>query len=312
MSDASLNCAPNTSLLDEPTDANSHRTAAFLHRVLDLGLAFKQQSAIFDRRMSPQQIRDMLVGELPECPSTLNAVLESFVDDVLPLCKNEANPRILGFGDTGDDPAALAGGLLAMFTQQNLINQSFDSPGATFVEIAVLRWLRGLLGFANPAVSDIGTVWDVGGVITHGGTTSNTAAMMLAREHRAPGTMQHGVTEPEKFGVIVPRGIGHYSVKSALTWIGVGAHTIEVDTDGFRYDLASLRRALREHVGQIMAVVAYAGDSRTQTVEHLRAVHDVVRTAGPRSQHRRHRTRRSTCRRSNLRRTATQVIKSPE
>lgn len=255
--------------------------AAFLHRVLDLGLTFKEQSEIFGRRMSPQRIRDLLVNELPEQPSTLDAIFESFVDDVLPLCKNEASPRFLGFGDTGDDPAALAGGILAMLTQQNLINQSFDSPSATFVEIAVLRWLRELLDFANPSVSEIATVWDVGGVITHGGTTSNAAAMLLAREHKTPGTMQHGVTTPEGFGVIVPRGIGHYSVNSALTWIGVGAHTIEVDTAGFRYDPASLQHTLRQHAGRIMAVVAYAGDSRTQTVDNLRAVHDVVRAADP-------------------------------
>jgi L-2,4-diaminobutyrate decarboxylase len=276
-----LTSLPPLSVLAQASGAEPDTVAAFLHRVLDLGLKFKEQPEIFVRRMSPERIRDLLVDELPEQPTTLDAIFESFVDDVLPLCKNEASPRFLGFGDTGDDPAALAGGILAMFTQQNLINQSFDSPSATFVEVAVLRWLRELLGFANPPVSELATVWDVGGVITHGGTTSNAAAMLLAREHKAPGTMEHGVTDPAGLGVIVPRGIGHYSVKSALTWIGVGAHTIEVDTAGFRYDLASLQRALREHAGRIMAVVAYAGDSRTQTVEHLRAVSDVVRAADP-------------------------------
>jgi glutamate/tyrosine decarboxylase-like PLP-dependent enzyme len=262
-------------------EAAADADAALLHRAVDLGLAFKLRSDIFEKHVPPQDVRDLLVGELPDRPTELDTVVRSFVEDVLPLCKNEASPRFLGFGDTGDDPAALAGGILALFTQQNLINQSFDSPSATFVEIVVLRWLRTLLGFANPAVPDIATVWDVGGVITHGGTTSNTAAMMLAREHKVPGTMQHGVTDPEAFKVIVPRGIGHYSVTSALTWIGVGAQTIEVDTAGFRYDVPSLLQALREHAGRIMAVVAYAGDSRTQTIENLRVVHNLVRAADP-------------------------------
>lgn len=255
---------------------------AFLHQALDVGLAFKRRPEIFGTRLPPEQIRNLLVDDLPEQACTPEAVLRSFVDDVLPLCKNEASPRFLGFGDTGDDLAALAGGILAMFTQQNLINQSFDSPSATFVEIAVLRWLRALLGFVNPAVEDIATVWDVGGLVTYGGTMSNTVGMMLAREQHAPGTMQHGVAQAERFGVIVPRGIGHYSVKSALTWIGLGEQTIEVDTAGFRYDLTSLKQALHEHAGQVMAVVAYAGDSRTQTVDNLRGVHDVVRAADPR------------------------------
>lgn len=265
------------SLTDLRLDAD-----AFLHRALEVGLSFKHRPEIFGRRLPPEQIRNLLVDDLPDQASRLEAVLKSFVDVVLPLCKNEASPSFLGFGDTGDDLAALAGGILAMFTQQNLINQSFDSPSATFVEVTVLRWLRALLGFANPAVDDIATVWDVGGVVTHGGTMSNTAAMMLAREQHAPGTMQHGVAQAERFGVIVPRGIGHYSVKSALTWIGVGAQIIEVDTTGFRYDLTSLKQALHEHAGQVMAVVAYAGDSRTQAVDDLRGVHDVVRAADPR------------------------------
>ncbi len=264
------------------TPADADATSKFLHRVVDVGLDFKHQPDIFRTRLQPERVRDLLVFELPRESRPLDAVLESFERTILPLCKNEASPRFLGFGDTGDDPASLAGGLLALFTQQNLINQSFDSPSATFVEIAVLRWLRDLLGYGNPPVADIRTVWDVGGVITHGGTTSNATAMMLAREHKAPETMHGGVRNPEQFGVIVPRGIGHYSIKSALNWVGVGDQAIEVDTHGFRYDLAALERALRRHHGQIMAVIAYAGDSRTQTVEHLRQVHDVVRAADPR------------------------------
>jgi L-2,4-diaminobutyrate decarboxylase len=255
--------------------------AAILHRALDIGLAFKENEDIFGRRLPPTRVRDLLIADLPTEPRAIDAVLESFVDDVLPLCKNEASPRFLGFGDTGDDPGALVGGLLAVLTQQNLINQSFDSPSATFVEIAVLRWLRELLGLANAPVEDVDTVWDVGGVVTHGGTMSNTTAMMLAREHRVPGTMRDGVREPGRLGVVVPRGIGHYSVKSALTWIGVGAQVIEVDTVGFRYDLAALERALTEHAGGVMSVVAYVGDSRTQTIENLRGVHDVVRSVDP-------------------------------
>jgi L-2,4-diaminobutyrate decarboxylase len=251
--------------------------ALLLQRALDLGLDFKHQPEIYRSRLHPDQARDLLVSELAEHPSSVEDVLAEFADLVLPLCKNEASPRFLGFGDTGDDPAALAGGVLALLTQQNLINQSFDSPSGTFIEIAVLRWLRELMGFTNPRQVEISSVWDVGGIVTHGGTMSNTIAMMLAREHAVPGTMEHGVTDPGRFGIVVPRGIGHYSVKGALTWIGVGSQLIEVDTHAFRYDLAALDRALREHAGRIMAVVAYAGDSRTQTIDNLRGIHDVVR-----------------------------------
>jgi L-2,4-diaminobutyrate decarboxylase len=252
-----------------------------LHRALDVGLQFKVRPEIFGRRSTAREIRDLLVTDLPVDPMTGEGVLADFVDRVLPLCKNEASPRFMGFGDTGDDQLALTGSTLATLTQQNMINQSFDSPSGTFIEIAVLRWLRELLGYANPLVRQVNSVWDVGGMITPGGTTSNTAAMMLAREAKAPGTMQSGIVDPSRFAVVVPRGIGHYSVKAALTWIGCGAHVIEVETDGFRYNTDELARTLRENRDRVMAVVAYAGDSRTQTIDDLRAVHDLVREVDP-------------------------------
>lgn len=253
-----------------------------LKRLVDMGIEFKRRHEIFGERLRPEQARDLLVSDLPAAPTPIDELLGYFGETVLPLCKNEASPRFLGFGDTGDDLAAMAGGLLALFTQQNLINQSFDAPSATFIEITVLRWLRDLLGYRNLPVRDVRSVWDVGGIITHGGTTSNTVAMMLARERHAPGTMQAGVSDPDRFAIIVPQGIGHYSVKSALTWIGVGAHLVEVGTRDYRYDLRALTEALRGNTGRVMAVVAYAGDSRTQTIDHLRAVHDVARAASDR------------------------------
>ncbi|WP_228791545.1 pyridoxal phosphate-dependent decarboxylase family protein [Nocardia puris] len=263
------------------SDATGPDTVELLHRALDLGLEFKNREEIYGSRMPPNEIRDVLLTELPEASLTYDEIYRQFRDHVLPLCKNEALPRFLGFGDTGDDPAALMGGVLSLLTQQNMINQSFDSPSATFIEITVLRWLRELLGFSNPPVSEVNSVWDVGGVINPGGTMSNTIAMMLARESAVPGTMGSGITDPERFSVIVPEGIGHYSAKAALTWIGCGSQVIEVPTNGFRYDLAALERSLGGHLGRVMSVVAYAGDSRTQTVDHLRAVHDVVRSIDP-------------------------------
>lgn len=274
--------APTTDQTRPFSAETRDETAALLIKALNLGLDFKLQPEVFRERIPSAQARDRLISPLPDHPGTVEEALTEFTDTMLPLCKNEASPQFLGFGDTGDDVGALTGGVLALLTQQNLINQSFDSPSATFIETTALRWLRELIGFTNPRVEDLSTVFDVGGVITHGGTMSNSLAMMLAREHKAPHTMEDGVQDPGQFSIVVPRDIGHYSVKSALKWIGLGYQVIEVDTVGFRYDLGALERALRDHAGRIMSVVAYAGDSRTQTVDDLRRVHDVVRSADER------------------------------
>lgn len=254
--------------------------STLLKAIVDAGVALKLRDAIYELRMSPLDLRDATLQELPEAGIDLLTLVKD-AESLLPLCKNEASPYFCGFGDTGADAAALAGGLLDLFCQQNLINQSFDAPVATFVEIAVLRWLRDLIGYISPMVANVRSVWDVGGIVTTGGTMSNTVAMMLARERRSPGTMQRGVTDPSAHGIVVPKGIGHYSVKAAGTWVGTGAHVIEVPTRGFGYDLEQLDRALVEHAGQVMAVVAYAGDSRTQTIDDLRGIADTVRRRDP-------------------------------
>jgi len=118
------------------TPQTAARFAAGFKQLIDVGMRFKLRDEIYQRRWDPERSRDRLVHDLPEDPTGLPDIVEDFLYSVLPLCKNENSPYFLGFGDTGDDPAALAGGLLGLFTQQNLINQSFDAPSATFVEIA--------------------------------------------------------------------------------------------------------------------------------------------------------------------------------
>lgn len=215
------------------TPENRDATVELLTRLVGIGADFKLGDGVAQRRLTPHQVRDLLVTELPKEGREAENVVRDLVRHVLPLCNNEASPRFLGFGHTGADVAALAGGLLALFAQQNLINQSFAAPSATFTEIAVLRWLRDLLGYPNPLVGDVASVWDVGGVTTYGGTGSNAVAMLLARENAVPGTLHEGVREPERMHIVVPAGIGHYSVKSALEWIGVGGRIIEVPTRGY-------------------------------------------------------------------------------
>ncbi|MER6237660.1 pyridoxal-dependent decarboxylase [Streptomyces clavifer] len=252
-----------------------------LQEVIARSLAFKDSEDVFARRATPHALRDLLLEDLPEQPATVQAIWEDISKRLLPYCVNMNSPRFMGFGDTGADPASLVAGIFAVLVQQNLINQSFCSPSGTMAEIAVIRWLRDLIGYPTMPACEVESVWEAGGITTYGGTGSNTTAMMLAREHTVPGTLTDGVRDPERFGLVVPRGVGHYSVKSAAAWTGCGTHLIEVDTDHFRYDLTALARAVKENAGRLMAVVAYAGDSRTQTIDHLRAVHDTVRTVDP-------------------------------
>ena len=185
----------------------------------------------------------------------------------------------MGFPDAGNSIAAMTGSLTADLLQQNLINQSFCSPSGTFAEISVIRWLRDVVGYSNP--EEVNDIFDIGGIVTGGGTTSNTIGILMAREHHKPGTMAAGVGIVDDCYLIVPKGIGHYSVKSAQMWIGCGNRLLEVETNNFRYDLEKLEETLNQYKGKIMGLVAYAGDSRTMTVEYFDKVAQLVQSIDP-------------------------------
>jgi len=252
---------------------NNQEARKFFKKIVDIGTEFKIQDKVTGRHLSIEKGKK-LITKFPEEGEPLEEVLQEFVNKILPYCTNFTSPNFMGFPDAGNSVAAIGGALLYNFLQQNLINQSFCGPSATFVEIAVVQWLREVVGYRNHEINDI---WDVGGVITPGGTSSNTIGIMLARENKFPGAMQKGVLNHDQCWLIVPKGIGHYSVKSGQMWVGCGNRLIEVETNDFRYDLDDLGKKLEENEGKVMCVVAYAGDSRTMTVDNFSEIARVVR-----------------------------------
>lgn len=247
-------------------------------RAVDNGLTFKLQKDVRKGRIDDLTPANF-VDDMPLDGQPIEAVQQEFTDRFLPYSYNFASPNFMGFPDAGNSIAAVTGNITADFLQQNLINQSFCSPSGTFAEIAVIKWLREIVGYdTTPEINDI---FDVGGVITGGGTTSNTIGILLARENFRPETMKSGVVIDDDYYLVVPKGIGHYSVKSAQMWLGLGNRLLEVETDNYRYDLADLERTLNRYKGKIMCVVAYAGDSRTMTVEYFDKVASLVKSIDP-------------------------------
>ena len=240
--------------------------------VLDMGINFKLQEN-FREKIFDESMKDKLF-EMPYASTDLKTILDRFKTDILPYCSNFGSSKFMGLPDAGNSIAGISGTILSDFLQQNLINSTFCAPIATYMEIATIRWLREIVGYTN---SEVHNIWDVGGIITAGGTGSNSTAMLLARENHNHNTMQDGVTNPENYKIVLPKGIAHYSIKSAQMWLGMGNNIIEVPTNNYRYNLKELEKTLKENKGKIMCVVAYAGDSRGMTVDHFKEIHDLVK-----------------------------------
>lgn len=251
---------------------NKEYSEKCFNEAIKIGLDFKLNNKVNQKRFDKEMLDELI--KLPINESSPDKILKEFKDEILPYCTNFSNEGFMGFPDAGNSISGVTGAILSDFLQQNLINSSFCAPIATFTEIAVINWLREIVGYKNRKVNDI---WDVGGIITYGGTGSNTTAILLARENFHKNTMIDGVRNPENYKIIIPKGIGHYSIKSASMWLGCGDNIIEVSTKNFKYDLEELRKTLEANKGRVMCVVAYVGDSRTMTIDDLRSIHDIVK-----------------------------------
>lgn len=244
------------------------------NKIIKLGIEFKLKDEVLLKKVDSEKIKNQIY-QLPEEGENMENIIKEIKDDILPYCTNFSSNNFMGFPDAGNSIAGISGALLTDFLQQNLINSSFCAPIGTYIEIALIQWLRKIVGYRNK--NNINNIWDVGGIITYGGTGSNSIAMLLARENHKKNTMKEGVKKPEEFKVIIPKGIGHYSIKSSLMWIGCGDNVIEVPTQNYKYDLAELEKTIKENIGKIMAVVAYVGDSRSMTIDNLEEVVNIVK-----------------------------------
>lgn len=241
--------------------------------IIEMGIDFKLENKVNEKHFNRKNIKKLLT--LPKKESTTDKVIEEFKSDILPFCTNFSDTKFMGFPDAGNSISGISGALVADFLQQNLINSSFCAPIATFTEIAVIKWLREIIGYKT---KNINNIWDVGGIITYGGTGSNATAMLLARENYNANTMKDGVKNPKKYKIVIPKGIGHYSIKSSSMWMGCGDNVIEVETKDFKYDLKALEKTLKKYKNSIMCVVVYAGDSRTMTIENMRDVYNLTKS----------------------------------
>lgn len=251
---------------------NSKYAKECFDKALEIGFNFKINNVFKEKTYNLENFSELI--KLPIDGIELKNLLNIFEKELLPYCSNFGNEAFMGFPDAGNSIAGISGAIISDFLQQNLINSNFCAPIATYMEISVIKWFRELLGYQ---IKPINSIWDIGGIITYGGTGSNATAIMLARENYRNNTMKTGVKEPSNYKVIIPKGIGHYSIKSSCMWIGCGDNIIEVETNNFRYNLKELEKVLIENKGKIIAVVAYVGDSRTMTIENLKEVNKIVR-----------------------------------
>lgn len=247
---------------------NEKESLQFFCQILDLGIGFKNQNQIKRKTLTEKIISDIQSEDIPVSGENVKIVLAEFENNILPYCVNVSNPKFVGFPYAGNSVAAIGADIMKSFSQQNLMNQDW-SPIATQMELSLIKWLRKLVGY-KIATKKIKNIFFAGGMVTTGGSMSNIIALLLAKKNI-------GNDHQKRKYILIPKGITHYSINKASDFFGCG-EVIEVDSKDFKYNLDDLKEKLAKFNNKILAVVAFAGDSKTGTIDDFQKIRDVVKS----------------------------------
>jgi aromatic-L-amino-acid decarboxylase len=218
---------------------------------------------------SSQMVRDLLdTGALPEQGTEAGELLEEAATLLFTHATTSSHPRFLGCIPSSAAPIGALGELLAAAVNPNVGGQP-GTPMGTAIEAQIIRWIAELIGYPLDCV----------GLLVSGGTMSNFAGLLAARqvkstrEVRTAGLMGEGA-----------RRLRMYTSRETQTWIHKATDTFGLGTDAIRWiavdtllrmDPTALRNQVQEDIeaGDLpFLVIGTAGTMSTGAVDPLPAL----------------------------------------
>jgi glutamate/tyrosine decarboxylase-like PLP-dependent enzyme len=222
-------------------------------------------------RPVPQEDRLVLVQQpLPQDGVPAQEIVALFEERVRPYPTfGTGHPRGFGWITGGPDPMAVLGSLLGAALNPNCVG---GDQSATYLELAVLRWLKELVGFPTE---------DSAGLLVSGGTMALLICLMAARQVAA----EKVGWDPRKRGMQQPLVVyaseqAHHCVQAAVEVLGLGHASLRIvsTTDDFRMDVSALRAAIRrDRAAGLLpcCVVGNAGSTNTGAIDPLAMIADL-------------------------------------
>jgi glutamate/tyrosine decarboxylase-like PLP-dependent enzyme len=247
-----------------------------LQRCVEVIGAYRE--GLREARVAPISSRDEVAAtldqELPEGPSSLDAVVEELVSAAQPGLMASAGPRYFGFVIGGSIHAALVADLLAVGWDQCAFNAAL-SPAALAFEDVAGGWLKELLHI--PTSASVG--------FTSGGQAANTTGLAAARwqvlRRHGWDVGRDGLVGAPKVRVLAGAE-RHATIDRALRLLGLGESAIEEvpATPAGAIDPEALDAALASAPAGPIIVCAQAGNVNTGACDDLKAIATAARAAG--------------------------------
>jgi glutamate/tyrosine decarboxylase-like PLP-dependent enzyme len=221
----------------------------------------------------PPEVRADFRQPLPQSPTDLAAVHETFMREVLPYAVGNAHPGFMGWVHGGGTPVGMLAEMLAAGLNANLGGRD-QMP--VEVERQVLQWVRELFQFPASA----------SGLFVTGTSMANLIAVWVART-KALGVAvrQSGMAANDlRLSAYTSAG-AHGCIAQAMDLAGVGIDALRIIpmNASFEMDLAALQRAIAADRAAGLTpffIAGTAGSVDVGAIDDLSALADVAKREG--------------------------------
>lgn len=217
----------------------------------------------------PETLRRQLLGQpLPSDGKPPAEVLEAVAETILPYPMGNIGPRFFAWINSPPAPMGVLADLLAAGMNSSAAG---GDHAATYVEHAVLGWLKQLVGYPDSS----------GGILVSGGSVANLIGLAVMRSAMAQSDVRAmGVAGESAPLVVYTSTQGHSCLQKAVELLGIGHRNLrKIPTDGdYRMDvhqLAAQIAADRARGLHPACVAASAGTVNTGAIDPLDAIADL-------------------------------------
>jgi len=221
------------------------------------------------RRAMPDDLRQSLLDQpLPAAGRDADNVLDTVAEYVLPYPMGNISPRFFGWVNSPAAPLGVLADLLAGGLNASVAG---GDHAATYVEHAVLGWLKRLLGYPDAS----------GGLLVSGGSMASLVGLAVMRFVKAQVAIRaRGFQGQAAPMVVYTSAQGHSCIEKAVELLGIGHdylrkiptdHDQRIDPNLLEAQIAADRAAGLRPV----CVAASAGTVNTGAIDPLDALADL-------------------------------------
>jgi len=269
---------PRSSIADAPGETTLDpddwaQFAQLMHQAVDEAVHFVQDYRTGPVwRAVPPTVKQRLSQGIPESGMPLQDVYAEFKELVLPFPTGNIHPRHWAWVNGSGTAAGILGDLLASAMNCNVLG--IDESSAAYVELAVLRWLKNLLGFPD----------SVSAALVSGCSLANLVGLAVARGAKLTAVRGEGLFAYDKSRPIVYASTqSHSSIQRAIELLGFGSASLRLieTNDAFEIDTDLLVRQIDQDVAAGLApaiVIANIGTVNTGAIDPLPRLIEIART----------------------------------